>query len=82
MWQHLLFITSFVGQKSVIFIYFCPVIQEDAPSCTQLKILLCCVAPVGYKSYLGSWKLTTHPSPKSTLSLTSHLGQNVGLGEG
>ena len=26
--------------------------------------------------------LTTHPSPKSTLSLTSHLGQTVGLGEG
>ena len=48
MWQHLLFITSFVGQKSVIFIYFCPVIQQDARSCTQLKILLCCVAPVGY----------------------------------
>ena len=60
MWQHLLFITSFVGQKSVIFIYFCPVIQEDAPSCTQLKILLCCVAPVGYKSYLGFLE-TDHP---------------------
>ena len=26
--------------------------------------------------------LPTYPSPKPTLSLTSHLGQNVGLGEG
>ena len=29
-----------------------------------------------------SEKLPTYPSPKSTLSLSSHLGQNVGLGEG
>ena len=29
-----------------------------------------------------SGKLPTYPSPKSTLTLTSHLGQNVGLGEG
>ena len=29
-----------------------------------------------------SEKLPTHPSPKPTLTLTSHLGQNVGLGEG
>ena len=29
-----------------------------------------------------SGKLPTYPSPKPTLSLTSHLGQNVGLGEG
>ena len=27
-------------------------------------------------------KLPTYPSPKPTLSLTSHFGQNVGLGEG
>ena len=27
-------------------------------------------------------KLPTYPSPKPTLTLTSHLGQNVGLGEG
>ena len=27
-------------------------------------------------------KLPTYPSPKLTLTLTSHLGQNVGLGEG
>ena len=29
--------------------------------------------------YLG--KLPTYPSPKPTLSPTSHLGQNIGLGE-
>ena len=27
-------------------------------------------------------KLPTYPSPKPTLTPTSHLGQNVGLGEG
>ena len=27
-------------------------------------------------------KLPTYPSPKSTLTLTSHLGKNVGLGKG
>ena len=29
-----------------------------------------------------SVKLSTHPSPKSTLALSSYLGQNVALGEG
>ena len=29
-----------------------------------------------------SEKLPTYPFPKSTLTLTSHLRQNVGLGEG
>ena len=29
-----------------------------------------------------SGKLPTYPSPKPTLTLTSHFGQNVGLGEG
>ena len=29
-----------------------------------------------------SGKLSTYPFPKPTLTLTSHLGQNVGLGEG
>jgi len=29
-----------------------------------------------------SAKLPTYPSPKQTLTLTTHLGQNVGLGEG
>ena len=27
-------------------------------------------------------KLSTYPSPRPTLTLISHLGQNVGLGEG
>ena len=31
-------------------------------------------------TFLG--KLPTYPSPKPTLTLTSHLGQNVGIGEG
>ena len=31
-------------------------------------------------TFLG--KLPTYPFPNSTLKLTSHLGQNVGLGEG
>ena len=30
--------------------------------------------------FLG--KLLTYPSPKLTVTLTSHLGQNDGLGEG
>ena len=38
------------------------------------------------KSFFGpiqvSGKLSTYPSPKLTLTLTSHLGQNVGLVEG
>ena len=29
-----------------------------------------------------SGKLLSYPSPKLTLTLTSHLSQNVGLGEG
>ena len=28
------------------------------------------------------WKLPTYPSRKPTLTLTSHLGHNVGFGEG
>ena len=33
-------------------------------------------------SFYGSLKLPTYPSPKPTLTLSSYLGQNVGLGEG
>ena len=33
-------------------------------------------------SFCVSGKLLTYPSPKPTLTLTSHLVQNVGLGEG
>ena len=29
-----------------------------------------------------SGKPPTYPFPRSTLTLTSHLGQNVGIGEG
>ena len=39
------------------------------------------MGPVDGSLYL-SGKLPTHPSPKPALTLTSHLGQNVGLGEG
>ena len=35
-----------------------------------------------FKSLYVSGKLPTYPSPKPTLTPTSHLGQNVGLGEG
>ena len=35
----------------------------------------------GYVFYV-SGKLPTYLSPKPTLTLTSHLGQNVGLGGG
>ena len=28
------------------------------------------------------WKLPTYPSPKPNLTLSSHFGKNVGLGEG
>ena len=34
------------------------------------------------RSIYVSWKVLTYPSQKRTLTLTSHLGQNVGLGEG
>ena len=34
-----------------------------------------------FGSLYVSGKLPTYPSPKPTLNLTSHLGQNVGLGE-
>ena len=33
-------------------------------------------------SFYVSGKLPTYPSPKLTLTLTSHLGPNAGLGEG
>ena len=35
-----------------------------------------------YGSFYVSEKLPTYPSPKLTWTLTSHLGQSVGLGEG
>ena len=46
----------------------------------------CLVARSWCPTFAGSsyvsGKLPTYPSPKPTLALTSHLGQNVGLGEG
>ena len=39
-------------------------------------------APNKGESIQVSEKMPTYPSPKPTLTLTSHLGQNVGLGEG
>ena len=33
-------------------------------------------------SFYVSGKLPTYPSPKPTLTLSSYLGKNVGLGEG
>ena len=38
--------------------------------------------PVMSASLYTFGKLPTYPSPKLTLTPTSHLGQNVGLGEG
>ena len=35
-----------------------------------------------FGSFYVSWKLPTYPSPKPTLTLSSYLEQNVGLGEG
>ena len=40
-----------------------------------------CVSPC-INNFWINLSLTTHPSSKSTLSLTSRLAQNVGLGEG
>ena len=44
----------------------------------------CGVRPLDclFGSISVSGKLSTYPSPKSTLTLTSHSGQNVALGEG
>ena len=43
---------------------------------------LVCFVHIVFRSIYVSGKLPTYPSPKSTLTLTSHLGQNVGLGKG
>ena len=42
----------------------------------------CFLAYYNFRSIQVSGKLPTYPSPKPTLSLSSHLEQNVGLGEG
>ena len=38
-----------------------------------------CKEKIGIK--LGFWELPTYPSPKLTLTLNFHCGQNDGLGE-
>ena len=45
-------------------------------------VVLCCSGIQMLRINLGFLETEHPPSPKSTLSLTSHLGQNVGLGEG
>ena len=40
------------------------------------------VKPRNLRSFYVSVKLPTYPSPKPTLTLSSYLGQNVGLGRG
>ena len=47
---------------------------------TQIWRTWCHVKTFG--SLYVSGKLPTYPSPKPTLTLTFHLGENVGLGEG
>ena len=32
--------------------------------------------------FVDFWETATYPSPKLSLTLTSHLGQNVGVGDG
>ena len=36
----------------------------------------------GIRILIHNGNLSTYPSPKPTLTLTSHLGQNVGLWDG
>ena len=54
--------------KDIAFLVFCPCIKS---SCGFIV-----------KQISEAGKLPTHPFPKLTLTLTSHLGQNDGLGEG
>ena len=43
---------------------------------------LCRRYEINFASFYVSGKLLTYPSPKPTLTLTSHVGQNAGLGRG
>ena len=54
------------------------------PDCTLQDCLglPCMERHFPVRSLYVSGKLPTYPSPKLTLTHTSHLGQNVGLGEG
>ena len=63
--------------------YSCYILKLVKAVCKSTKTHLSpqdCLTIKGTKQASG--KLPTYPSPKSTLTLTSHLGQNVGLGEG
>ena len=42
----------------------------------------CCLNCPGSIKVSGKWPPILYPSPKSTLTLTSRLGQNADLGEG
>ena len=44
--------------------------------------ILCILLKNWEHMFYLSGKLPTYPSPKPTLTLTSHLGQNVGSGKG
>ena len=50
------------------------------------RILNCGLPNCRREEHIVSWqqygKLLTYPSPKPTLTLSSYLGQNIGLGEG
>ena len=50
--------------------------------CNASSLGICNALGKLYGSLYISGKLLTYPSPKPTLTFTSHLGQNVGLGEG
>jgi len=51
--------------------------------CVMVFYKTSCLLKEQYQQSLDvSGKLPTYSSPKPTLTFTSHLGQNVGLGEG
>ena len=50
-------------------------------TCTDTRLRQACSTKI-FRINLGSGKLPTYPSPNSTLTFASHLGQNGGLGEG
>ena len=72
---------SFRYPSNVILLWYSVSIQLVSPK-TRPQGLLSLLSVFG--SFQVSWTLPTYPSPKPTLYITliSHLGQNVGLGEG
>ena len=61
-------------------------VGSDKHGGSRAVLMQCLVARPWCLTFAGSsyvsGKLPTYPSPKPTLTLTSYLGQNVGLGEG